>query len=125
LRNQPPNGAADIPKSLINLQSHKIISPLGFSQIVANESQKVAGDPFIPGATSEPFRNFVVQVVRPFFRQFEHFFKVSQGLLVSPIILIWRYLIKIAYRSADVREGGFAGVIDDVGCLRLTLQDHV
>ena len=125
LRNQPPNSAADIPKSLINLQSHKIISPLGLSQIVANQSQDFAGDSFIPGATSEPFRNFRVEVVCPFLRQFEHFFKVSQGLLVSPIILIWRCRIKIAYSSADVREGSFAGVINEVGCLRFTLQYHV
>ena len=69
----------------------QIISPLGFSQIVANQSQNFAGDSFIPGATSEPFRNFVAQVVRPFFRQFEHLFKVSQGLLVG---------------SADRRAGG-------------------
>jgi hypothetical protein len=97
LRNQPPNGATDIPKSFINLQSHKIVIPLGFSQVIADQSQNFSGDSFIPRATSEPFRNFVVQVVRPIFRQFEHFFKVPQGLLVSTIILI----VILAQRGAE------------------------
>ena len=60
-------------------------------------------------------QKFWIQGVCPLSRQFEQFFKVSQGLIASLIILIWRYRIKIAYGSADVRERGFAGAINEVG----------
>jgi hypothetical protein len=74
-RNQAPNGAADIPKGLINFPLHKNSRHFGLSQIIANQPENVARGSLITGATGEPFRNLVTQGVRLLFRQFEHFFQ--------------------------------------------------
>jgi hypothetical protein len=42
LRNQPPNSAADIPKSLINLQSHKNHQPFGLVDLESSGSSSRA-----------------------------------------------------------------------------------
>ena len=59
-RNQPPNGAADIPKSLINLHFHEFFGHFWLSQIIANQPKDVARGSLIARATGEPFRNFVM-----------------------------------------------------------------